>query len=177
MMLKMEVRKLLTILGGIITLVATYIFSWFVVDDAGTLYYGHGLGVLFSLPYTFANAETIAASWGSGVPFFVLYIVGGCLILFLFSGVLILLGTKSRAVSIIGAIMPIGIALAVISGPFSVPPNVIDYIQPFSSEALGVFPIHLAIGPSGYGTSVALGNYLLLAGGILGFFGGVIPRK
>ncbi|MFX0023737.1 MAG: hypothetical protein ACFE9S_15530 [Candidatus Hermodarchaeota archaeon] len=173
----MEVSKLLTLLGGIITLVATYLFSWFVVDVAGTLYYGHGLGVLFSLPYTFANAETIALSWGSGVPFFVLYIVGGCLILFLFSGVLILLGTKNRAASIIGAIMPIGIAIAVISGPFSVPPNVIDYIQPFSSEALGAFPLHLAIGPSGYNAVVSLGNYLLLGGGILGLVGGVMPRE
>ena len=172
----MEVGKLLNILGGIITLVATYLFAWFVVDVAGTLYYGHGLGVLFSLPYTFANAETIAASWGTGVPFFVLYIVGGCLILFLFSGVLILLGLKCRVVSIIGALMPIGIALAILFGPFSVPPNVIDYIQPFSSETFGGFPLNIVIGPSGYGAAVSLGNYLLLAGGILGLIGGILPR-
>lgn len=172
----MELGKLLSLIGGVLTLVATYVFAWFVVDITGTLYYGHGIGIVMSLPETFANAESIAASWGSGVPGFVLYIVGGCLIFFLFSGILILLGVKNRIIPIIGAIMPIAIALAVISGPFNVPPNVINYIAPFSSETLGGFPLNIVIGPIGYGASVSLGNYLLLAGGILGVIGGILPR-
>ncbi|MFW9947769.1 MAG: hypothetical protein ACFFDX_13175 [Candidatus Odinarchaeota archaeon] len=171
----MEIRKILCLISGILTLVATYIFAWFVVDIAGTDYYGHGIGVIMSLPNTFANAETIATVWG--VPTFAIYIVGGCLIFFLFSGIIILLGLKYRVFSIIGAIMPILIAIAVISGPFNAPPNLIDYISLFSSESLGGFPVNLAIGPSAFGASVSLGNYLLLAGGILGIVSGFLPKE
>jgi hypothetical protein len=174
----METRKLIIIIGGIVTLLATYVFSWFVVDIAGTLYYGHGLGVLFSLPYTFTNAEAIAATWGSGVPFFVLYIVGGFLIFFLFSGIFILLGLKNRILPIIGAIMPIMISIAVLFGPSSTPPNLLDYIVVFSSEAFidGIFPVNLIVGPSVINASVSLGNYLLLVGGVLGIIGGILPK-
>ncbi|MFX0179765.1 MAG: hypothetical protein ACFE78_06215, partial [Candidatus Hodarchaeota archaeon] len=168
-------RKILCLISGILTLVATYIFAWFVVDIAGTDYYGHGIGVIMSLSNTFANAVTIAASWE--VPTFAIYIVGGCLIFFLFSGIIILLGLKYRVFSIIGAIMPILIAIAVISGPFNAPPNLIDYISLFSSESLGGFPLNLTIGPSAFGASVSLGNYLLLAGGILGIVSGFLPKE
>jgi hypothetical protein len=77
--------------------------------------------------------------------------------------------------AIIGSIMPI--VIAVIFGPLSVPPNVLSYISPFSSEALGVYPFNIAIGPSGYGVTVSLGNYLLLGGGVLGILGGILPRE
>ena len=170
----METRKILCIIAGIITLLATYVFAWFVVDILGTNYYGHGIGVIMSLPDTFANAETIATVWGA--PTFAIYIVGGCLIFFLFSGIIILLGLKYRVFAIIGAIMPILIAIAVISGPFNAPPNLIDYISLFSSETLGGFPLNLAIGPSAFGASVSLGNYFLLAGGVLGIISGVLPK-
>jgi hypothetical protein len=172
----LETGKLLSIIGGIITLLATYVFSWFVIDISGTLYYGHGVGVFISLPYTIGNADTIAASWGPDVPGFAIYIVAGVLIFFLISGLLMLFGVKSRALAIIGAIMPIAIAIAVLFGPLSVPPNVLSYISPFSSEALGVYPFNIAIGPSGYGATVALGDYLLLGGGVLGILGGILPR-
>ncbi|MFX1498849.1 MAG: hypothetical protein ACFFBH_15095 [Promethearchaeota archaeon] len=171
----MEIRKILCLISGLLTLVATYVFAWFNVDLSGTDYYGHGIGVIMSLPNTFGNAETIATSWS--VPTFAIYIVGGCLIFFLFSGVIILLGLKYRAFAIIGAIMPILIALAIISGPFNAPPNLIDYIGPFSSESLGGFPLNLAIGPSGFGASVSVGNYLLLGGGILGMISGFLPKE
>jgi hypothetical protein len=175
----LELGKLLCILGGIITLIATYLFAWFVVDIAGTLYYGHGLGVLFSLPTTFADAATIAAGWGPDVPVFAIYIVGGTLIFFLFSGVFIFLGVKNRVIPVIGAVMPLLIAIAALFGPSSAPPNLFDYIRVFSGEAFveGIFPINIVIGPTLNNASVSLGNYLLLGGGILGVLGGIWPRK
>jgi len=172
----METGKLLSLIGGIVTLLATYLFSWFVIDISGTLYYGHGVGVFISLPDTIGNADAIAASWGPDVPGFAIYIVAGVLIFFLISGLLMLFGVKSRALAIIGAIMPLLIAIAVIFGPISVPPNVLSYISPFSSQALGVFPFNIGIGPSGYGATVSLGDYLLLGGGVLGILGGILPR-
>ena len=176
----MKTGKLLCLLGGIISLVATFVFAWFLVDEGGTLYYGHGLGVLFSLPDTFVNAEAIALSWGSGVPTFAIYIVGGVLIVFLFSWLLILLGLKNRVVPIVGGLLIAGMSLAMIFGPFSTPPNILDYVSPFSSEAWGFFPFNIPIGPTGLTVggiaSVSLGTYLLLAGGALGIIGGFLPR-
>ena len=98
------------------------------------------------------------------------------MIFFLISGLLILLGAKNRAVGIIGSLLPLGMALAILFGPLNVPPNIISYISPFSSEALGVFPFNLVIGPTVHGASISLGDYLLLAGGILGFVGAILPR-
>ncbi len=80
----MKTGKLLCLVGGIIILAATFFLAWFFVDEGANQLHGHGLGVLFSLPETFGNAEAIALSWGSGVPTFAIYIVGGFLILFLF---------------------------------------------------------------------------------------------
>jgi hypothetical protein len=176
----MKTGKLLCLIGGIITLAATFLFAWFLVDEGGNQYYGHGLGVLFSLPETFGNAEAIALSWGSGVPTFAIYIVGGTLIVFLFSWLLILLGIKNRIVPIIGGLLIVGMSLAMVFGPFSTPPNILDYVSPFSSEAWGIFPFNIPIGPAGPTigglASVSLGAYLLLGGGALGVIGGFLPR-
>ena len=171
----MKSGKLLCLLGGLITLVATFLFAWFVVDITGTLYYGHGLGVLFSLPETFGNAEAIAISWG--VPTFAIYIVGGFMIFFIFSWILILLGVKNRVVPIIGGFTVIGIAIAILVGPFGAPPNILDYIALFSNEGWGVFPFNVVVGPVVPPASISLGTYLLIAGGVLGIIGGFLPRK
>jgi small neutral amino acid transporter SnatA (MarC family) len=176
----LKTGKLLCLIGGLITLVTTFLFAWFFVDEGGNQYYGHGLGVLFSLPTTFGNAEAIALSWGAGVPTFAIYIVGGALIVFLFSWLLILLGIKNRVVPIIGGLIIAGMSLAIIFGPFSVPPNILDYVSIFSSEAWGVFPFNIPIGPVGTtvggSVGVSLGTYLLLGGGVLGIIGGFLPR-
>jgi hypothetical protein len=177
----MKTSKILSLLGGLVSLAATFLFAWFVVDESGTLYYGHGLGVFLSLPETFANAEAIALSWGSGVPTFVIYIVGGTMIFFLFSWILILLGIKNRIVPIIGGLLTLGFALAIILGPFSAPPNILDYVSLFSSEAFGMFPFNVTIGPTGLtvggSASASLGAYLLMGGGLLGIISGFLPRN
>ena len=174
----MKTSKLLSLLGGLITLVATFLFAWFVVDESGTQYYGHGLGVFLSLPETFTNAETIALNWG--VETFVIYIVGGTMIFFMFTWLLILLGIKNRILPIIGGLLTLALAIAIVVGPFSAPPNVLDYVSVFSSEALGVFPFNISIGPMGLtvggSVSVSLGTYLLMGGGLLGVISGFLPR-
>jgi hypothetical protein len=176
----MKIGKLLCLIGGIVTLAATFLFAWFFVDEGGNQFFGHGLGVLFSLPETFGNAEAIALSWGSDVPTFAIYIVGGVLIAFLFSWLLILFGIKNRVVPIIGGLIIVGIAIAMISGPFNTPPNILDYVSLFSSEAWGVFPFNIPIGPTGPTVGglagVSLGTYLLMGGGVLGIIGGFLPR-
>jgi hypothetical protein len=102
------------------------------------------------------------------------------LILFLFSWLLILLGLKNRVVPILGGIIIVGMTLAMIAGLFSIPPNVLDYVSLFSSEAWGVFPFNAPLRPTGLTVGglagVSLGTYLLMGGGVLGIIGGFLPR-
>jgi hypothetical protein len=175
----MKTGKLLCLIGGLISLVATFLFAWFFVDEGGNQYYGHGLGILFSMAYTFENAGSIALGWG--VPTFVIYIVGGTIIFFIFMWILILLGVKNRVLPIIGGLITVALVIAIISGPFSIPPNVLDYVSLFDTQAWGVFPFNISIGPSGTTigggvVAVSLGTYLLLGGGLLGIIGGFLPR-
>jgi hypothetical protein len=175
----MKAGKLLCLIGGLIAVVATFLFAWFFVDEGGNQYYGHGLGVLFSMAYTFENAGSIALSWG--VPTFVIYIVGGTVIFFIFVWILILLGVKNRVLPIIGGLLTVALAIAIISGPFSIPPNILDYVSLFDTQAWGVFPFNVSIWPSGATVGggyvvVSLGTYLLLGGGLLGIIGGFLPR-
>lgn len=178
----MKAGKVLCLFGGLISLIATFLFAWFVVDEGGNQYYGHGLGVLFSLPETIGNAAAIASSWGADVPTFAIYIVAVVLIIFILSWILMLIGIKSRASAIIGGIIPIGFALAMLFGTLGTPPNIMDYVSLFDTQAWGIFPFNFVIGPAsstlGGGTvTVSLGTYLLIGGGALSFIGGFLPRK
>lgn len=175
----MKTGKLLCLISGIICYVATFLFAWFFVDEGGNQYYGHGLGVLLSMTDTFTNAEAIALIWG--VPTFVIYIVGGTIIFFIFVWILIILGVKNRVLPIIGGLLTVALAIAIISGPLSIPPNILDYVSLFDTQAWGVFPFNISIGPSGTTIGggyvvVSLGTYLLLGGGLLGIIGGFLPR-
>ena len=165
----------LCIISGIVVLAATFLLTWFTVGPAGA----SGIGLIKNISDYFVNAETIAALWG--VPSFVLYIVGGVYIFFLASGVLILLGIKSRVVAIIGSLLPIGMAIAIIFGSMDMPTDIINYVGVFlDTEGLipGIIPYTLELGPSGVVSlaTVALGTYVLLGGGILGFVSAFLDR-
>ena len=175
--------KGLAIISGVLVLVSTFFLSWFSI--AGE--FGSGIGLILNLidtgsPFNmFTNAAGIAASWDPAVPFFAIYIVGGCYIFFLFSGIFQLIGAKSRIMAIIGSLMPLMLSAAIISGgiqtlmgiPEANPPNVIFYVGMFLSDQIGGFiPYNLTLWPG----PVSLGAYVMLAGGILGLISGFIRR-
>ncbi|NVM17626.1 MAG: hypothetical protein HWN80_07905 [Candidatus Lokiarchaeota archaeon] len=171
----MGTRSVLCIISGIIVLAATFLLTWFTLGLSNA----SGIGLIKNISDYFVNAELIAALWD--VPSFVLYIVGGFYILFLASGVLILLGLKSRVVAIIGSLMPIGMAIAILFGSLDMPADIINYVEVFLDlEGLipGILPYTLEIGPSGALSlaTVALGTYVLLVGGVLGFVSAFMDR-
>jgi hypothetical protein len=172
----MEKGSTLSLISGIIVLVGTFFLTWFTVVGLGD---ASGIGLIKNLSYYFTNAAFVAAGWG--VPTFVIYIVGACYILFLASGVLIIIGVKSRVLAIIGSLMPIAMTMAILFGSLDMPADVINYIGVFlDTEGIipGIIPYTLELGPSGTVSmaTVALGTYVMLVGGILGFISGFLRR-
>ncbi|MFX1572604.1 MAG: hypothetical protein ACFFB0_07640 [Promethearchaeota archaeon] len=165
----MGAGKVLCILGGIISIVSTFILSWISLDIGGTDYFAYGIGVVKNLMNMFTDAETLGTTLG--IPGFAIYIIAVILIIFLISGIFQIIGVKSRAMAIIGSIFVILVGVLIFLGAF----NVVDapaWVENIfgDSEPLveGIIPFDLPLGP------VSLGTYILLAGGVLGLIGGII---
>jgi len=97
----MAAGKILSLLAGILTIVATFFLSW--IPEALTPgYYVYGIGIVNNLPGMFTNADALGLTLG--IPGFAIYIVAGLLIVFLISGIFQIIGMKSRVLAIIGSI-------------------------------------------------------------------------
>jgi len=88
----MAAGKILSLLAGILTIVATFVLSW--VSIPGPVY-AYGIGIVKNLPAMFTNADALGLLLG--IPGFAIYIIAGILIVFLLSGIFQLIGIKSRA--------------------------------------------------------------------------------
>jgi hypothetical protein len=157
--------------AGIITILATYLFSWYAIN-IGTIHYVNGIGIIVHLPDMFLSAESLGTTLD--IPFFALYIIAGLFILFLISGILQIIGVASRAVVIIGSIMPILLGVALLMTTADIfPKNLwIEYIlgtdQPLIADIIPLKLLPLEV--------VDIGAYLLFAGGAIGFIAGILPR-
>jgi hypothetical protein len=147
----MGAGKIFCILGGIIALLATFLFSF-----AGPFY---GIGLYMNLGAIFATGDIL---------FIIMAIV---FIIATLSGIFILIGVKSRAMSIIGAIFAIGLGVFFLLAFFGVlPPAVSFYATMFAYAPLvpNIIPLDIMLG------TVGLGTYLLVGGGVLGLIGGIM---
>ena len=164
--------KIFCLIGGILTLISTYLLGFGYVPVNGNAFYGIAfivnLGVVFDDMFSYA----ILFSGGEVV----VYLIIAALILFLVSGVLLLLGTKNRIPAIIGSIMPIFISLIFVSYFFDILfSGEILYISSFMyrpSIVDGLLPLHVNVGNFG-SWEMSLGTYVLLIGGIIGLIGGI----
>ncbi len=147
----MGAGKIFCILGGIIALVATFWISY--------MPNGYGLALWINMVTLFQSGD-------------VLVII--MTIVFLFAtlaGLFILIGIKSRALAIIGAIFAIAMGvywMLSISGvlPIEVSQFVLMFVGP---DLVGdIIPFDLMLGPYG------LGTYLIVGGGVLGLIGGIM---
>ena len=155
----MGAGKVLAFLGGILTLVGTFVFAVF----GSTGFVGSGLGFAMNLPDLFADADLIATIIGIPVALFFVYVV--IFIIFLASGILQMLSIRSRAVGLIFSLFPLGVGLMFILLVYT---DILGITSAFFAlffigEQYGDFyPILVNVG------DLALGVYLLLAGGALG---------
>ena len=155
----MGAGKALCIIGGIVALVSTTIFSFF-SEVTGTAY---GIGLFLNLGVIFTSGDIFA------IIFAILYLVS------VISGVFIIIGVKVRALAIIGAIFALFLGVLLLLGPgfsISLGADIDSSVYLFVADPLvaGIIPFDLYIG---FGI-VSLGTILLLAGGVLGLIGGIV---
>jgi hypothetical protein len=155
----MGLRNIFCVIGGILVLVATY----FLTFDGVSPNYVYGLGLLLNLGLIFSSGEVLTI------------VIAIILVIFCLSGLFIILGVKSRFLSIFGSLLAILVSVYFILILMGVlPPEVAVYGLLFFHPALveGIIPYHLALGTMG-----GLGIWVLLAGGILGLIGGIIKKN
>ena len=154
----MGAGKALCIIGGIVALVSTTIFSFYsTVTDAS-----YGIGLFLNLGTIFGSGEIFT------IIFAILYIIS------VISGVFIMIGAKVRALAIIGAIFALFLSVVLLLIPgfsISLGSQIDSSVDLFIAAPLvaGIIPFDLNLG---IGT-VSLGTILLLAGGVLGLIGGI----
>ncbi len=160
----MYVGKILSIIAGILTLIATFVFSWIAVDSGGVIYYANGFGIIKNLPDMFTDTENLEAVLD--IPAFAFYIIAGVFILFLVSGVLQILGAIHRAPIIIGTLVVLCITSLLFLGSIDLINredwivNILGIDEPLIED---IIPYQLLDV-----NQLDLGVYLLYAGGIVG---------
>ncbi len=164
----MEAGKFLALLGGILTLLGTYVFALY----GSTGIVGSGIGYILNIGDLFGEADSLSTLIDTPIGLY--YVIVVLLIVFLASGVLQMIGSQSRAVSFIFSLFPLGVGLMLVllvytdilgttSGFFTIT---------FMGEQYGdFFPILINLGDLG------LGPYLLISGGVLGVISVFLTRE
>jgi len=101
----MSAGKVFAFLGGLLTLLGTYLFALYGVTGG----VGSGIGFIMNIPDLFTDADTIAALLSTPVALYYVYLV--IFIIFLGAGVLQMLSIESRAVGFIFSLFPLGVGL------------------------------------------------------------------
>jgi len=169
----MGAGKILAILAGIVTLLGTYVFALF----GSTGLVGSGIGLIMNIPELITEAEATATFFG--IELWIYWIFIPLFIVWLVSGVLQLIGVKSRVVIIIFSLFPLTLGLVYmlalympeIFGGVSGPLYALFTLASIGEQYGDIFPILVNLG------DVGLGVYLLLAGGVLGIVSGILPRE
>ena len=158
----MALGKIFIILGALLTILGTYVFAVFGVTATVV---GSGLGFAMNLP------SIIGISPGSdAVVFYIMVVV---FIGWLASGVLQLVGLKSRIVGLIFSLFPLAVGLMFVLFIYTDILGLMTFVfMLFTSGNLigGFYPILVDLGTLG------LGTYFLIGGGALGLIGCLMPQ-
>ncbi|MFW9823882.1 MAG: hypothetical protein ACFFE4_13140 [Candidatus Thorarchaeota archaeon] len=177
----MKTGKILVLVGGLLTLVSTFFFSFGRTNGADGRTYASGIGFLFNLPEIIGNVAYWEGFMGGET--MVIYIVSIVLLVFLLSGVIQLVGLISKYVAIIGSLIVIGTSITIIlaitidvSGWGLNQYSALLWAPPIAD---GVWPLDIpVIGASGvFYQNLSLGTITLIAGGGLGLVGGILGFK
>lgn len=154
----MGAGKLLMIISGLITIVATYLLSLYYLG--GTIYgWGVGAWVLAFQP----------AIWTSGE--ILVIVIEIVVILFLLAGLFQFIGAKSRWLGFLGSLLALAGFVYFMLIEFSLISSTAIYALLFAGEAIGPLPFHILLG-----NFVGLGAYVLAGGAVLGFIGTFASR-
>ena len=158
----MAVGKIFIILGALLTILGTYVFAVFGISATVV---GSGLGFAMNL------VSIIGVDPGSdAIVFYIMLVV---FIGWLASGVLQLVGLKSRIVGLIFSLFPLAVGLMFVLFVYTEILGMMTFVfMLFTSGDLigGFYPILVDLGTLG------LGTYFLVGGGALGLIGCLMPR-
>ena len=166
----MGVGKVLALLAGLLTLIGTYVIA---IYGVAGIYAGSGIGFIMNIPDLFANADSYSALLS--IEIWLFYILVIVFIIFLAAGLLQIIFMKSRFLSIIFSLFPLGVSLMFLLLVYT------DFLGIksaffalfFIGEHYGSFyPIIVNVG-----ADLGLGTYLILGGGALGLISGFLPRE
>ena len=152
----MKTGKVLYIIGGLVTLLATFLFSFHTFFPGIDFY---SIGFIMNIPVLFTTGD-------------VLYIIITIVfIIFLLSGIFILLGGKSRVLATIGFIFAIGVGVYfMLVFYMGVSFEISQFAFVFLDLAIieGILPLTINIG------TVSIGPILVLGGGVIGLIGRIL---
>ncbi len=160
--------KGLAILAGLLTILGTWVFAMYSIGS----FVGSGLGYIENLDYLISNAEGYATSLDLNI--IVYWIIFGAFLIFLVSGVLQLLGVKSKTAIFVFSLFPLAVGSILM---FLVYTDFLGTTSAFFSiffhgeQFGGIYPILVPIG------DLALGTYLLIGGGAVGIISAILPRE
>jgi hypothetical protein len=158
----LAVGKILLIIGALLTILGTYVFAVFATftDQVGS-----GLGFAMRI------LDIIAIDPGADA--FAFYFMLVLFIAWLVSGVLQLVGLKVKIVGLIFSLVPLAIGIIFLLFIYTELLGMMTFVFMILTTGEhfgGFYPILVDIG------SLGLGTYLLVAGGVLGLVGSIMPR-
>jgi hypothetical protein len=159
----MGAGKALAVIGGLLVIVATFLLTLYASGGQ----FASGINLVMNIMTLFSATDI----WGW--VFVVVFII------FLLSGILILIGVKSRALAIIGALVPLVLSIFIILGPLGILSDMYSYFGPMLGDQLvpDIIPFDLQLWPSDVALgTVSLGTYILLVGGLFGLISGFMSR-
>jgi len=162
--------KKLLLIAGILTLLATFVFSWSTFT-LGEIQYLYGVGGIYNVIDIFLNGTKYYRSHFR-LPEWAIYIIAIVVIWLVASGFVQILGRKSRKLGIIGSIIPLLIGLIILLNVLGIPftggfIRILEVFGNTDAAIEGLFPIHIVLP----GRVEAIGTYLLILSGILGIIG------
>ena len=164
----MGAGKALSIVGGLLVLVSTFVLTLFYAPPAS---FGSGIGFILNLTDIFTNPGSYAAPGSE----WIVYLLAVLFIAFLLAGIFLLAGVKNRGIGIVGALIALGISLYVILSGYAFAGG--GYLGMLVSDQLvpGIYPFHFGLGGIAP-FEVSIGAWVLLGGGVLGVIGGILGR-
>lgn len=165
--------KNLIFAGGILTLIGTYLFTWFSFSYI-TVQFAYGIGGIKNFMDLLLNNKFYVERLD--MPGWLIQVIAILMLIFLISGILQLAGKKNRKVGLVGTILPLLMGLMlVLGGSISLLGVFLRYLEIYGDTdplIAGLIPYHYVI----YGR-VSIGSLLVLAGGILGLIGVIISKE
>ncbi|MFX0007251.1 MAG: hypothetical protein ACFFA7_09290 [Promethearchaeota archaeon] len=177
----MKIGKILIVIGAIITLLSTFLFSLARTNGADGRTFSSGIGFLINLPSIFGNMAYWLAFNGGEVT--LEYIMSILFIIFVFSGVIQLIGLANKYVASIGSLIAIAFGITIITFvAVDIPGwglnlySSLFWAPPISS---GILPLDIPVmaASGAFYQNLQLGTITLIVGGGVGLVGGILTFK